>query len=114
MSLFFKHLLLKVDEMSEGNKKKLLRLGNVLRFQERNADIYHRWCELIILCGWKNEFHHLAHFLTQHQAMGVYLYNEMFFSPDVSLQQLALSTLQSLRSELDANTRANVENMMRS
>ena len=81
-------------------------------FSERNADVQHRWCELIILCGLKTDFSFIEEFLIQHQAMGIYLYSELMLSQDPDCHQMARNIFEQINEELDESTRCNIQNIL--
>ena len=77
-----------------------------------NADIQHRWCELIVLHNITEEFQFLEEFLAEHQAMGIYLYGEMKLSKNKALKRLAKKIMLDLSPEMDSGTLENVKAIM--
>ena len=77
-----------------------------------NADIQHRWCELVILCGWKQDYVFVKEFLIEHQAMGIYLYNELAWNERKSFNQMVENIFEEIKDELDFSTQQNVADII--
>ena len=77
-----------------------------------NAEVQHRWCELIVALKIKDELPFVAEFLHQNQSMGIYLYGELMLSNDKSFKKKANEVYEDLKDELDPSTRHNVESII--
>lgn len=110
--ILFLEELIKSDDFSKNLacQKRLLKLKLKVP-EETNADVQHRWCELIIACGWRSQFSKIADFLRQHQSMGVYLYSEMIWSHCKKLNKMAKEIFKELEQEMDTSTRNNIQNI---
>lgn len=77
----------------------------------QNADVRHRWCELVIL----NNFPDLCEvrrFLIDDQAMGVYLYGELVISGKKKHRKLAEEVYRKVQHDMDENARITVSSML--
>ena len=110
--LFLESTIAKIPKLKESTKNSLLRMKDHIEFRDRNADVQHRWCELILLCGWKCEFSFVEEFLIEHQAMGIYLYSELMLSDDPDCHQMAKNIFEQVNEELDASTRCNIQSIL--
>jgi len=83
-----------------------------LKLATRNADVQHRWCELIVQHRHVKALGVVKDFLINHQAMGIYLYGEMAMSTSPKIKKLASETFAYLREEMDADFAKNVLEMI--
>lgn len=74
------------------------------KIQSRNGDIKHRWCELIVKHNYP-DINHISNFLTENQAMGVYLYGELVISENKKHKRLARKIYENLKDELDPKSK---------
>lgn len=107
--LLMEKLLSDVNNM---HKKTLLELNSTYNFDRCNADVQHRWCELIVKHRYMDCLSDVATFLVEHQAMGIYLYGEMAISGNKRLCQMAKDIFQLIKTEMDPGMVANVQEML--
>ena len=102
-------LLERLLELPKIRKCVLQALDQRYRFKVQNADVQHRWCELIVKheCGNKVDF--VTEFLTEHQSMGIYLYGEML---NGNFRQTALDTFTKLQTEMDPTMSRNIQDLI--
>ena len=113
MILFLEGIISKVPKMKQSSKLALIDMKDHINLHKfPNADVMHRWCELIVLCQWKSEFSLIKDFLLENQAMGIYLYSELMLSQDSDCRQLAENIFEEINQELDASTRCNIQNIL--
>ncbi|MBN3325229.1 AMPO Aminopeptidase, partial [Atractosteus spatula] len=74
--------------------------------------VRHRWCELIIKHKHTAAYRDVEHFLTQDQAMGVYLYGELMVHEDIRQQCVARKCFSLAQEEMDPASRKVVEEMI--
>ncbi|XP_035657984.1 aminopeptidase O-like [Branchiostoma floridae] len=77
-----------------------------------NADVRHRWCELVIKHGYSPGYKDVQQFLCEDQAMGVYLYGELMMYEQPQQQQLARETFHMLSPEMEEGLRKAVQEML--
>ncbi|XP_070689894.1 aminopeptidase O [Pempheris klunzingeri] len=102
-------LLLEEDELSVGTMHALPRSYNL---QDQDAEVRHRWCELVVKHAYSQAYRDVEHFLVHDQAMGVYLYGELMVQEDPEQQALACHCLSLVREEMDQSARRVVEEMV--
>ena len=98
-------------ELPKLHSRVLSNLFVYYRIQSQNADVRHRWCELVI----KHNFHDLTEvekFLTNDQSMGVYLYGELIISRKLKHRQLAKKIYTDNQNDMDENTKTTVHTML--
>ncbi|RUS73996.1 hypothetical protein EGW08_018245 [Elysia chlorotica] len=101
-----------VEEDARLTRPQMQCLRERLRVQDAAAEVQHSWCELVIsrkALAWLGD---VERFLTQHQAMGVYLYGELMISENGRFQALAHKVFQRLRPCMAENQRLAVEEML--
>jgi aminopeptidase O len=108
--VLFLEKLLSSDVMI--NNEGLSALWIKFQFDKCNADIQHRWCELVVKHRFSDGFPFIKKFLQDHQAMGIYLYGEMALLKHKKLHTLAMDTFNELRSEMDPSTIDNVSQIL--
>uniref|UniRef100_A0A665X6E3 Aminopeptidase O (putative) n=1 Tax=Echeneis naucrates TaxID=173247 RepID=A0A665X6E3_ECHNA len=90
----------------------LCALQRTYTLQNRDAEVRHRWCELVVKHGHTQAYGDVQHFLLHDQAMGVYLYGELMVHEDAEQQALARRCLSLVQEEMDQSTRRVVEEMV--
>ncbi|KAM8962337.1 aminopeptidase O isoform 2-T2 [Pelodytes ibericus] len=78
-------------------------LQQVYRLQDQDAEVRHRWCELIIKHKYTTAYKDVETFLQQDQAMGVYLYGELMVNEDARQQELARRCFAAVRDQMDVS-----------
>ncbi|KAK9523334.1 hypothetical protein VZT92_019733 [Zoarces viviparus] len=102
-------LLLEEEELSGATLRALQRTYNL---QNQDAEVKHRWCELVVRHAYTRAYGDVETFLVHHQAMGVYLYGELMVQEDPEQQALARRCLSLVREEIDQSARRVVEKMV--
>ncbi|XP_052585037.1 aminopeptidase O isoform X3 [Peromyscus californicus insignis] len=90
----------------------LQRLQQTYRLQEQDAEVRHRWCELVIKHKHTKAYEQVARFLQEDQAMGVYLYGELMVSEDARQQQLAHRCFELVKEHMDRASAQVVSEML--
>ncbi|XP_029295215.1 LOW QUALITY PROTEIN: aminopeptidase O [Cottoperca gobio] len=102
-------LLLEEEELSAATMRALKRTYSL---QNQDAEVRHRWCELVVKHADTRSYGDVEHFLVHHQAMGVYLYGELMVQEDPEQQTLARRCLSLVQEEMDQSARRVVEEMV--
>ncbi|XP_069379742.1 aminopeptidase O isoform X2 [Paralichthys olivaceus] len=102
-------LLLEESELSLATIRTLQRIYNP---HKQDAEVRHRWCELVVKHGNTPAYGDVEHFLVHDQAMGVYLYGELMVHEDPEQQALARRCLSLVQEEMDQSARRVVEEMI--
>ncbi|XP_026199181.1 aminopeptidase O isoform X3 [Anabas testudineus] len=102
-------LLLEESELSMATLDFLQRTYNL---QNQDAEVQHRWCELVVKHAYTQAYGDVEHFLIHNQAMGVYLYGELMVHEDAEQQALARRCLSLVQEEMDQSARRVVEEMV--
>ncbi|XP_015251287.1 PREDICTED: aminopeptidase O isoform X2 [Cyprinodon variegatus] len=102
-------LLLEESELSVSSMRALQKTYSL---QKQDAEVRHRWCELVIKHAYSQAYCDVEHFLLQDQAMGVYLYGELMLQEDPEQQALARRCLALVQEEMDQSARRVVEEMI--
>ncbi|CAB1320054.1 unnamed protein product [Coregonus sp. 'balchen'] len=79
---------------------------------DRQIEVRHRWCELVVKHKYAQAYGDVEHFLIHDQAMGVYLYGELMVQEDSRQQALARRCLSLVQNEMDQSARRVVEEMV--
>ncbi|KAM7391447.1 hypothetical protein PAMP_022136 [Pampus punctatissimus] len=87
-------------------------LQQTYNLQNQDAEVRHRWCELVVKHGYTKAYGDVEHFLVHDQAMGVYLYGELMVQEDPKQQALARRCLSLVNEEMDQLARRVVEEMV--
>ncbi|XP_049572638.1 aminopeptidase O isoform X3 [Syngnathus scovelli] len=87
-------------------------LSRAYDLHNQDAEVRHRWCELVVKHRYASAYGHVEHFLLHDQAMGVYLYGELMVQEDAKQQALARRCLSLAREEMDRSARRLVEEMV--
>ncbi|XP_051050097.1 aminopeptidase O [Phodopus roborovskii] len=80
--------------------------------QEQDAEVRHRWCELVVKHKHTKAYEQVARFLREDQAMGVYLYGELMVSEDARQQQLAHRCFELVKEHMDRASAQVVSEML--
>ncbi|KAG8595957.1 hypothetical protein GDO81_001686 [Engystomops pustulosus] len=99
-------LILLLDLLLEEKKicgKTLQCLKKTYNLQEQDAEVRHRWCELVIKHKYTTSYNDVEAFLLQDQAMGVYLYGELMVNEDARQQELAHRCFAAVRDQMDVS-----------
>ncbi|XP_075684932.1 aminopeptidase O [Rhinoderma darwinii] len=83
--------------------KTLQCLKKTYSLQEQDAEVRHRWCELVIKHKYIASYKDVELFLLQDQAMGVYLYGELMVNEDARQQELAHRCFAAVRDQMDVS-----------
>ncbi|XP_071339515.1 aminopeptidase O isoform X2 [Trachinotus anak] len=102
-------LLLEESELRVATMRALQRTYNL---QNQDAEVRHRWCELVVKHAHTQAYGDVEHFLVHDQAMGVYLYGELMVHEDPEQQALARRCLSLVQEEMDQSARRVVEEMV--
>ncbi|KAM7092602.1 aminopeptidase O isoform 1-T3 [Molossus nigricans] len=95
--LLLEHLL----EQKTLNPRTLQSLERTYHLPQQDAEVRHRWCELVVKHKYTKAYRDVERFLHEDQAMGVYLYGELMVSEDARQQQLARSCFALTREQMD-------------
>ncbi|XP_060056455.1 aminopeptidase O isoform X2 [Erinaceus europaeus] len=87
-------------------------LEKTYHLPEQDAEVRHRWCELIVKHKYTRAYKEVEKFLQEDQAMGVYLYGELMVGEDARQQQLAHRCFQLTREQMDRATAEVVSEML--
>ncbi|XP_067119173.1 aminopeptidase O-like [Centruroides vittatus] len=87
-------------------------LDRVYNLKKRNADVRHRWCELIVKYHLDWGYSQVEQFLQEDLAMGVYLYGELLYSSLTAEEQLARKCFCDLYNEMEPNYQITIQNMI--
>lgn len=90
----------------------LQRLQQTYRLQEQDAEVRHRWCELVIKHKYTRAYEQVTRFLQEDQAMGVYLYGELMVGEDARQQQLAHRCFELVKEHMDRASAQVVSEML--
>ncbi|XP_071508180.1 aminopeptidase O-like [Diadema antillarum] len=90
----------------------LAELKGTYHLMRQNAEVRHRWCELVVKHKHKESYDDVATFLREDQAMGVYLYGELMASEDSQQQDLARQCFQAVAMEMDRGCYRTVHEML--
>ncbi|XP_008049080.1 aminopeptidase O [Carlito syrichta] len=106
--LLLEHLL----EQKTLNPRTLQSLQRTYRLHDQDAEVRHRWCELVVKHKHTKAYGDVETFLQEDQAMGVYLYGELMVSEDAGQQQLARRCFELTRAQMDRSSAAVVAEML--
>ncbi|KAM4576805.1 aminopeptidase O isoform 2-T3 [Odontesthes bonariensis] len=102
-------LLLEESELSVASLHALQRTYSL---QKQDAEVRHRWCELVVKHAYVQAYGDVEHFLVHDQAMGVYLYGELMLQENAEQQALARRCLSLVQEEMDQSAHKVVEEMI--
>lgn len=80
--------------------------------QAQDAEVKHRWCELVVKHKYAAAYRDVEQFLIHDQAMGVYLYGELMVQEDARQQALARRCLSIIKDDMDQSACRVVEEMI--
>ncbi|XP_071658620.1 aminopeptidase O isoform X4 [Patagioenas fasciata] len=87
-------------------------LEKTYQLREQDAEVRHRWCELVVKHKYVPGYGDVEKFLRDDQAMGVYLYGELMVNEDVKQQELAHKCFAAAREHMDASSAKVVAEML--
>ncbi|XP_050185403.1 aminopeptidase O isoform X1 [Myiozetetes cayanensis] len=87
-------------------------LERTYQLREQDAEVRHRWCELVIKHKYVPGYGDVERFLREDQAMGVYLYGELMVNEDAKQQELARKCFASAQEHMDASSAKVVAEML--
>ncbi|XP_009462335.1 PREDICTED: aminopeptidase O [Nipponia nippon] len=87
-------------------------LEKTYQLREQDAEVRHRWCELVVKHKYVPGYGDVEKFLREDQAMGVYLYGELMVNEDVKQQELAHKCFSAAREHMDASSAKVVAEML--
>ncbi|XP_062985483.1 aminopeptidase O [Elgaria multicarinata webbii] len=87
-------------------------LQKTYHLREKDAEVRHRWCELVIKHKFKAGYVDVEKFLNEEQAMGVYLYGELMVNEDAKQQEIAYKSFAATRDQMDASSAKVVAEML--
>ncbi|KAJ8285222.1 hypothetical protein GJAV_G00023730 [Gymnothorax javanicus] len=102
-------LLLEEAELSVTSLRTLERTYGL---RGRDAEVRHRWCELVVKHRHAAAYGDVERFLLEDQAMGVYLYGELMVNEDAEQQALAKLCFSRALRLMDSSTRQLVQEMI--
>ncbi|XP_071162696.1 aminopeptidase O-like [Mytilus edulis] len=108
-------LVLFLEMLLEDEKIPAIQLVNIrtrYHMMSQNADVQHRWCELVIKHKVQKFYQDLKKFLLNHQAMGVYLYGEMVLSGCKQQKKLAEECFNTLKDHMEPDPYSTVKAMV--
>uniref|UniRef100_A0A2R9A6D5 Aminopeptidase O (putative) n=1 Tax=Pan paniscus TaxID=9597 RepID=A0A2R9A6D5_PANPA len=106
--LLLEHLL----EQKTLSPRTLQSLQRTYHLQDQDAEVRHRWCELIVKHKFTKAYKNVERFLQEDQAMGVYLYGELMVSEDARQQQLARRCFERTKEQMDRSSAQVVAEML--
>ena len=110
-----KQLLLLLERLLEKrtlHRITLARINEHYHLATANAEVQHRWFELVVKHKYVPAYEGLAQYLVDHQAMGVYLYGEMIIARCARLRSIAEKTFIELSSTMEPTTKNIVQKML--
>lgn len=90
----------------------LRQLDRCYVFSSRNAEVRHRWCELIVKHKYNPGLQEVKRFLIEDQGMGIYLFGELIISQQAKQRALVDEVLQEIGAEMDQCTYQTVKDML--
>ncbi|XP_041420446.1 aminopeptidase O-like [Xenopus laevis] len=78
-------------------------LENTYRLRNQDAEVRHRWCELVVKHKYTVAYKDIEKFLHEDQAMGVYLYGELMVNEDARQQEIAHRCFAAVRDDMDVS-----------
>ncbi|XP_062966749.1 aminopeptidase O isoform X2 [Cynocephalus volans] len=87
-------------------------LQRTYRLDSQDAEVRHRWCELIVKHKYTKAYKHVERFLQEDQAMGTYLYGELMVGEDRRQQQLARRCFELVKEQMDRTSAEVVAEML--
>lgn len=87
-------------------------LQKTYHLHEQDAEVRHRWCELVIKHKYTAGYGDIENFLKEDQAMGVYLYGELMVNEDAKQQDIARRSFAAVRDQMDVSSAKVVAEML--
>ncbi|XP_051509278.1 aminopeptidase O [Myxocyprinus asiaticus] len=87
-------------------------LQTTYNLKAQDAEVKHRWCELVVKHKHTAAYQDVELFLIHDQAMGVYLYGELMVQEDARQQALARHCLSIIKDNMDQSAQSIVEEMI--
>uniref|UniRef100_A0A8C3CXP0 Aminopeptidase O n=1 Tax=Cairina moschata TaxID=8855 RepID=A0A8C3CXP0_CAIMO len=87
-------------------------LEKTYQLRDQDAEVRHRWCELVVKHKYVPAYGDVEKFLREDQAMGVYLYGELMVNEDAKQQELAYKCFAAAREQMDASSAKVVAEML--
>lgn len=99
-------------EQKNLSHRTLQNLEKTYGLSQQDAEVRHRWCELVVKHKYTRAYGDVKRFLQEDQAMGIYLYGELMVGEDPQQQQLAHSCFQLTREQMDSSCARVVAEML--
>uniref|UniRef100_A0A8C6CZV6 Aminopeptidase O (putative) n=1 Tax=Moschus moschiferus TaxID=68415 RepID=A0A8C6CZV6_MOSMO len=106
--LLLEHLL----EQKTVTARTLQSLERTYHLSEQDAEVRHRWCELVVKHKYTKAYRDVERFLQEDQAMGIYLYGELMLGEDPRQQHLARRCFELSREQMDRSSAEVVAEML--
>ncbi|XP_032696437.1 aminopeptidase O isoform X1 [Lontra canadensis] len=106
--LLLEHLL----EQKTLTARTLHSLEKTYHLPQQDAEVRHRWCELIVKHKYTKAYKDVERFLQEDQAMGVYLYGELMLGEDARQQQVARRCFELTKEQMDRSSAEVVAEMV--
>ncbi|XP_065601744.1 aminopeptidase O isoform X2 [Cyrtonyx montezumae] len=90
----------------------LQHLEKTYQLHDQDAEVRHRWCELVVKHKYVPGYGDVEKFLREDQAMGVYLYGELMVNEDAKQQELAYKCFAAAREQMDMSSAKVVAEML--
>ncbi|XP_050801661.1 aminopeptidase O isoform X4 [Gopherus flavomarginatus] len=87
-------------------------LEKTYHLDEQDAEVRHRWCELVVKHKYRRRYADIEKFLKEDQAMGVYLYGELMVNEDAKQQELAYKCFAATQNQMDVSSAKVVAEML--
>uniref|UniRef100_A0A8C3XKC6 Aminopeptidase O n=1 Tax=Chelydra serpentina TaxID=8475 RepID=A0A8C3XKC6_CHESE len=87
-------------------------LEKTYHLDEQDAEVRHRWCELVVKHKYTTRYAEVEKFLKEDQAMGVYLYGELMVNEDAKQQELAHKCFAATQKQMDVSSAKVVAEML--
>lgn len=87
-------------------------LEETYQLRDQDAEVRHRWCELVVKHKYVPGYGDVEKFLREDQAMGVYLYGELMVNEDAKQQELAYKCFAAAREQMDVSSAKVVAEML--
>ncbi|XP_022102792.1 aminopeptidase O-like [Acanthaster planci] len=91
--------------------KTMQQLKETYGLVKQNAEVRHRWCEMVIRNRYVDGYGDIRIFLLEEQSMGVYLYGELIATRDPVQRLVAEACLQAVEDEMDPGCLVKVQKM---
>ncbi|KAM9167622.1 aminopeptidase O [Mergus octosetaceus] len=87
-------------------------LEKMYQLRDQDAEVRHRWCELVVKHKYVPAYGDVEKFLREDQAMGVYLYGELMVNEDAKQQELAYKCFAAEQERMDMSSAKVVAEML--